>query len=339
MEMKPHHTRVPELYGDFWFNTEPVSLRAHQGQIILLDFWDYTSMSSLRTIPYVNLWHEKYEEFGMLVVGVHTPQFRFGRNPDHIERAIHALGIRYPVVMDNEGFLWNAFGARVWPTKFLVDRDGFIRFRHEGEGEYEQLERALQSLLAESGIHGVLPDLSVAIRETDEPGALCYRTTGDIFTGYAKGTIGNLEGSNPESTIEYNDQGIYLPGRLYLQGRWLMERECVRFEGSGVEPGALTLVYQALEVGAVCDAEIGRVHDLRIEQDGVSLSDENRGPDVDASSIVHVDAPRLYTIVRNKEFGEHRLRLTTASRHVRIYVFSFATSVIRTEKVGIVSRN
>lgn len=339
MEMMPRNTRVPELYGDYWFNGEPLSLRAHQGRIVLIDFWDYTSLGSIRSIPYVKMWHEKYEEFGLLVVGVHMPRFRFGRNPEYVERSIRNLGIRYPVVMDNEGFLWNAFRARTWPTKFLIDRDGFIRFWHEGEGEYEHLERALQSLLAESGIHGTLPDLSEPLRETDEPGALCYRASADIFTGYIKGTIGNIEGLNPESVVEYDDPGIYLPGRFYLQGKWLTERECVRFEGNEGETGSLMFVYQALEVGAVFDSEKGQVQEISIEQDGLPLTDENRGPDVDSKGVVHVNSPRLYMIVRNREFGEHTLRLTTAAPHFTIYGFSFVTSVIHTEKVGVIRGN
>lgn len=331
MEMKPRNVRVPELYGDFWFNGEPISLRAHQGRIILLDFWDYTSISCLRAIPYLKLWHQKYSEFGMLVIGIHTPEFKFGKNPEHVERAIRKYGIEYPVVTDNEEFLWSAFGTRTRPTKYLIDRDGFIRYQHEGEGSYEQFERAIQSLLAESGIRGTLPDLTEPLRETDEAGAVVHKASTDICAGYVKGAIGNIEGSNPESTVDYEDQGIYLPGRLYVDGKWMMEREFMRFDGSAEEPGYLGITYQAAEVGGVFNSEKRSVCEIAIEQDGLPLTDDNRGDDVelkDSRSIVRVDTPRLYNLVRNKEFGEHTLKITTTSPHFSVYTFSFVTSVI-----------
>ncbi len=331
MEMKPRNVRVPELYGDFWFNGEPISLRAHQGKVILLDFWDYASLSCLRTLPYLKTWHQKYSEFGMLVIGVHTPEFKFGKNPEHVERATRKHGIEYPVVTDNEGFLWGAFGTRSRPTMYLIDRDGFIRYQHEGEGSYDQFERAIQSLLAESGIRGALPDLTGALRETDELGVACHKASMDIHAGYLKGAIGNIEGSNPESTVDYEDHGFYLLGRFYVDGKWMMEREFVRFNGSAEEEGYLSVMYQAAEVAAVLNLEKGSACKIVIEQDGLPLTDDNRGDDVelkDSLSIIFVDTPRLYNIVKNKEFGEHTLKITTTSPHLSVYAFSFVTSAI-----------
>jgi hypothetical protein len=141
-----------ELYGDFWFNSEPVPISALHGRVILLDFWDYADCSSLRALPYTKEWYRRYAAFGLVVVGVHTPKFPFGRNPGHVERAINRLSIEYPVVMDNESMIWSSYGNRLWPTKILVDKDGFVRCIVAGEGNYGAMEQAIHSLLYGAGV-------------------------------------------------------------------------------------------------------------------------------------------------------------------------------------------
>jgi hypothetical protein len=331
MEQRPKHFRAPELYGDFWFNSEPISIRAHEGSVILIDFWDFTSIHSLRTLPYVKDWFRKYEEFGVKVIGVHTPEFKFGRNPENVQKAIKRFAISYPVVTDNDGLMWNAYGVRGWPTKCLVDRDGFIRYEHQGEGSYEQFERALQSLLAEAGVRSGLPDLTIPVRETDEPGAVSFRATTDVYLGYIRGTIGNVEGYGAESTVDYIDRGFHLPGRFYAKGKWIIERECIRYAGDAGEEGHLSIIYQGIEANIVLDIEGGKSAELVIEQDGLPLSAENKGDDIrleGTQSRLLVDTPRLYQLVKNKEFGEHSLKIIASQSAFSAYSFSFVTSVI-----------
>lgn len=331
MEPRPKHIRAPELFGDFWFNSDPVSVRAHEGTVLLIDFWDYTSIHSIRTLPYVRDWFRKYDPLGMKVIGVHTPEFKFARNPEHVQKAIKRFGIGYPVVTDNDGIMWNAYGVRAWPTKFLIDKDGFIRYEHQGEGSYEQFERALQSLLAEAGVRNGLPDLTLPVRETDEPGAVSFRATSDVYLGYLRGTIGNLEGYGAESTVEYVDHGLHLPGRFYAHGKWIMERESIRFCGSEGEEGCLSVTYQGIEANVVLEVASGRAAEVIVEQDDLPLNAENRGEDVQlvgGRSVIDVDTPRMYNLVKNKEFGEHDLRIRLNTPGVSAYSFSFATSVI-----------
>lgn len=330
MELLPKHIHAPELYGDFWYNSEPVSIRALRGYVILVDFWDYTSVYCARTLPYVSEWYRKYQEFGLVVIGVHTPKFQFGKKPAHVERAIREAGIDYPVVMDNEALIWTAYASREWPTKYLVDKDGFIRYRHQGEGGYEQLERAIQTLLSEAGLRGELPPLTVPLRETDQPGAVCFRPTNEMYLGYLRGTIGNVEGYNPESTVEYTDPGLYLPGRCYVHGRWKNDRECLQFNDG--EEGYLTFFYDALEVHGVMSAGGNKRGEFIVEQDGQMLNEENRGDDIlltaEGKSMLTVTRPRIYSIIKNKEFGSHLVKLRTASPQVSVYTFSFVTSAI-----------
>ena len=115
--------RVPEIYGDFWFNSDPIPLGALRGYVILIDFWDYTNQHCLRTLPYLQEWHRRYADKGLVTIGVHTPEFPFARDPINVREAIEKLSIRFPVVMDNDYIIWGAFRNRKWPTKYLIDKD------------------------------------------------------------------------------------------------------------------------------------------------------------------------------------------------------------------------
>jgi thiol-disulfide isomerase/thioredoxin len=324
--------RAPELFGDFWLNAEPVMMRELRGSVVLLDFWDYSSVNCLRGQPYIKEWVSRYKDFNLIVIGVHTPQFSFGKNPEEIEKAVRRLEIEYPVVMDNEAVIWAAYSNRAWPTRFLIDRDGFLRFSHQGEGSYDQFERAIQSLLVEAGYHGVLPDLMQPLRAADYPGAICHRATAEIQLGYLRGTLGNPEGYGPESTMLFDDEGFHLSGRVYLKGKWFNEREGVCFDGDPGDQGRASLLYEAVEVNSVMNAEGVGASRVFAMQDRKPLAKETAGLDIrfdhEGKSYVLVDDSRMFNIVCNQEFGEHELALTTCSPGLEIYSFSFASGVI-----------
>ncbi|HEY4612807.1 MAG TPA: redoxin family protein [Bacteroidota bacterium] len=330
MEHTPRNFRAPELYGDYWFNSEPVSISALRGYVLLLDFWDYCSAGCLHSMPYINEWHRKYREYGLVVIGVHTPEYSFGKKPEHVVRAMEALGVKHPVVMDNEAIIGNAYGNRTVPTHCLVDKHGFVHSVHQGEGGYEQFERTLQALLMDAGTRGELPDLMAPIRDADRHGAVLYRATGDIHLGYLRGTMGNVEGFSPESTVEHSDPGLYLPGRFYAQGMWMDGRECLRF--SGEREGYVAVSYEALEVTGVLNVENMKSCVLTVEQDGMMLTAENKGDDValteQGKSVLNLSGPRLYSIVRNKEFGAHTLTVRASRAGVELYSLGFMTGVI-----------
>ncbi|MDP2885899.1 MAG: redoxin domain-containing protein [Ignavibacteria bacterium] len=324
--------RAPGLFGDFWLNSQPVTLRELKGSVVLIEFWDYSNVNCLRTQHYIKGWFTRYTEFDLTVIGVHTPQFKFGRDPENVENAIRRFGIEYPVVMDNDAIIWTAFSNRIWPTRYLIDKDGFLRFSHPGEGSYDQFERAIQALLAEAGYHGVFPDLLLPVRDTDFPGAVCYRSTAEIQLGYLKGTLGNPEGHGPESTVLYDDQGFHLNGRIYLRGKWYSERESVRFDGDSGEEGGASCTYEAIEVNLVMDSESDSPGKVFALQDRRPLTKENAGLDIkfdnEGLSYVLVDGPRDFNIVCNREFGEHEIALTTHTPGLEIFIFSFVTGAI-----------
>jgi thiol-disulfide isomerase/thioredoxin len=332
MELEPKHIHAPELYGNFWLNSEPVILHEHTGEVVLIYFWDYTCINCIRTFPYIQEWQNKYKEFGLRVVGVHTPEFEFANSSERVQKAVDHFNITYPVVLDNDAIIWNAYAVRSWPTRCLIDRDGYIRFVQHGEGDYLEFERAIQQLLIEAGCHGELPALTPPQCEEDKPGAVCYHQTSELFFGYLRGALGNTEGYNPESTIEYHDPGIYLPERFYATGKWLNERKCLRFDGNEGEDGTILLPYQAREVNAVMGSKDGSLCEVNIQQNSQPLSKDAHGEDIvslpGGVTSLFVDMPRMYQLVHNKEFGSHLLKLTTSNPNLEIYTFSFTTSVI-----------
>jgi thiol-disulfide isomerase/thioredoxin len=331
-DVLPQTVRAHELLGDFWFNSEPVIIAALRGQVILVEFWDYTSDASLRTIPYMKEWHRKYQEFGLVVVGVHTPRFPFARNPEEVQKAIDKLGIRYPVVMDNDGLLATRYDSRAWPTVFLIDRSGFLRYAAEGEGGYAATEHVIQTLLYDAGVSERLPGLMDPLRDIDRADAVCYRATPELFAGYVRGSIGNVEGYSPESVVTYADPEIYLDGRFYASGSWINERNCLRLDARSGAYGAIIVHYCAREVNAVFKPDGVSRFELEVTQDGRPLRDEDCGEDVhvgtDGRSVVTVTEARLYGLVKNPQYGEHVVRLTTRSGGCSLYSIAFVTCAI-----------
>ena len=330
-EISSRTVRAPELYGDFWFNSEPLPIGALRGKIILVDFWDYSSINCLRTIPYIKEWNRRYQSLGLVVIGVHSPQYPFGRDPENVHRAIGRIGIDYPVVMDNQQLIWGLYHNRFLPAKYLIDKDGFIRHVFVGEGGYVQLEHSIQTLLIETGCYELLPLPMEPLRDTDKPDALCYRATPELDAGYIHGSLGNLEGYAPESTVRYADPRYYIEGRFYLDGNWRSTRTAVRLESEGGEQGSMIIPYTAAEVHVVVESEKSP-STIGITQDDLPLDESNIGSDVgfDAEhrSMMRIEEPRSYSVVRNRQFGQHRLRLESGSPQLVIHSISFISAVI-----------
>jgi thiol-disulfide isomerase/thioredoxin len=331
-DIQPQTIRAHELYGDFWFNSEPVPICALRGQVILLEFWDYTCTGSQRTMPYLKEWQRKYEKYGLVVVGVHTPKFPFGRHPEEVQKAVHRLDIKFPVVMDNEHLIATQYDARVWPAVFLIDKNGFVRYQNDGEGNYSGTEHAIQTLLYDAGVGEELPFLMDSVRAEDKPGALCYRATPELYAGYLRGSIGNVEGYSPESVVTYVDPLVYIDGRFYAEGSWLNEKDSLRLVNDAGEVGHIILKYRATAVNGVLKAEGARGCELAVRQDDQYLNAGNKGHDVivhaDGRSTVLVGEPKSYSIVANREYGEHVLRLSIRAKGLSLFSFMFVSSVI-----------
>jgi thiol-disulfide isomerase/thioredoxin len=168
-EALPIEGTLPPLDGAVqWLNSPPLTTQALKGKVVLVDFWTYSCINCLRTLPYVRAWAEKYRDQGLVVIGVHAPEFAFERDPDNVTKAVRDLGIHYPVALDNDYRIWRAFGNEYWPAHYFADAQGRIRYHHFGEGDYAESERVIQQLLREAGAaHGtdVAPDGSGSVTE------------------------------------------------------------------------------------------------------------------------------------------------------------------------------
>ena len=316
---------APELEGGEWVQGDPVAIRG-SGKPVLVDFWDYTCLNCLRTLPYLREWHRRYAEHGLTIVGVHTPEFSFAKNADHVRRAVEGLEIPYPVVLDPDFKIWKAYENHYWPAKYFVGQDGLIRARHFGEGGYGESETFLQILLREQeGFSAELPALMEPLREEDAPGAVCYRVTPELYCGYARGQIGNVGTVAPDRPMTYADPGKHLEGTLYLEGDWLLAAESLARPFGAEAPSRMHLSYLAVDVNLVLHPPItGDPAAMRVLLDGAPVNDEAAGEDV-VDGMVTVDQPRMYRLVSGGDADRHQLTLETESDGLAAFAFTFTS--------------
>ncbi len=327
MKIEKGEVRVPEI-GRVWFNSHPLSMRGLLGQVILIDFWDYTCVNCIRTLPYLRAWHERYKENGLVVIGVHTPEFTFAQYETNVERGIREFGLTYPIVVDSSFELWNAFANRYWPTKYLIDIEGYLRFAHFGEGQYHETEEAIQELLREREPGLQLPPLMAPVRPEDRPGAVCYKPTGELYVGHARGRIGNEGGFEADLVSVYDFKDTELKEEFfYARGRWASTKEYFGSEGDDCR---IVLKYSGAGVNLVMAARKDAHGPVEIRQDGKPLTNANATPDTrfdSDASFIKVERPRMYALVDNHSFGTHTLELIIRKPGVALFAFTFTSCV------------
>ncbi len=255
MRVEKGQVRAPEI-GRVWLNSSPLSFRQLRGRAVLVDFWDYTCVNCIRTLPYVQAWHEIYGDKGLTVIGVHTPEFTFAQYESNVERGIREFGLTYPIVIDSNREIWKAFANRYWPTKYLLDKDGYLRFGHFGEGGYVECEQVIQELLREID-PAILSchEMMKPMREEDHAGAVCYRPSGELYLGNKRGRIGNVGGFKEDQIADYEFEGNLEENFFYASGSWASTAEY--FEAAGDGPHSLRVKYEASAVNLVMAAPRG----------------------------------------------------------------------------------
>jgi thiol-disulfide isomerase/thioredoxin len=324
--------RAPEFPQNVtWLQGGPLRIADLRGKPVLIDFWDYTCVNCIRTLPYVKEWHRRYASHGLVTVGVHAPEFSFARDSGNVLRAVREHGIDYPVVLDNEYAVWQAYANRYWPAKYLIDGNGYLRYVHFGEGAYGETEQAVQQLLREAFPEILLPGVMEPVRDEDRPGAVCYRVTPELYLGYARGAVGNVK-IEPDRPSRYVDPGKHMDGHAYLDGEWLITAEYLARPAGAQGESRLIIPYMAKDVNLVIHPPTyGGAATLALSQDGKPLAAEDAGDDVTASaavSTVTVDAPRMYRLVSNRDIDRHELTLATTSDGVAMYAFTFTSCVM-----------
>jgi thiol-disulfide isomerase/thioredoxin len=299
--------QAPEIRGIAgYINTEePISLAKlrDEGKVVLLDFWTYSCINCRRTIPYLNSWHEKYADSGIVILGVHSPEFTFEKDYANVKSAVESMEIKYPVLQDNDFQTWRAYGNRYWPRKYLIDIDGFISFDHIGEGAYEETEKMIQDLLQERadrfGIEiKASGNLSSPKKVQDVQFGLI--NTPEIYLGYAlaRAPLGNTEGFVEDETHEYSlsKRGFWRDNLVYLGGKWYSAPDRIHAEGKSV----LGLKYSASSVNIVA----GGNGIIEVLLDGYPISDSVSGKDVSGGKV-RIDNSTLYNLVQNSSYGTH----------------------------------
>jgi cytochrome c biogenesis protein CcdA/thiol-disulfide isomerase/thioredoxin len=298
-----------------WFNTPggaelSISELTSQGKVVLLDFWTYTCINCIRTLPYLKAWDSAYRDDGLVVVGVHSPEFAFEKEASNVEQAIEDNGLRYPVVQDNELGTWTAYGNQYWPAKYLVGPDGNVRYTHFGEGAYETTERAIRSLLAEAGAD---PGQSVG----EEPAEVADRglRTPETYLGFERAQ-GFVTPVRP-GRFDYGRAAERLPANGFAYtGEWRVGRESAeagRGAGLGVD-------FTARRVFLVMGSP-GGPGEVEVRLDGRPISQADSGEDVSGTRVSVADQ-RLYRLVELPQAGRHRLSLRFAPG-IEAYAFTF----------------
>ena len=326
-----------------WINSEPLLIEELQGKVVLVDFWTYTCVNCIRTLPFLKEWHNKYADKGLVILGVHTPEFEFEKERENVATAVAEFGLAYPVAQDNDYGTWNAFSNRFWPAKYLIDKDGYIRYTHFGEGEYMETEEWIQTLLVEAGtLSEDIPlnpdegpqrvDVQPLIDNVD------LRFTRELYGGYERnyhpsGRYINRDAhpayyDDRDEVKTYADPGEHRNQYIYLQGHWLNDPESlVHARATQDYEDYLAIKYFATAVNAVLRSASGESYTVWVTLDGRNLTEENRGADVtfdeDGRSVVIVDEPRMFRLVETGELAPHELRLSSNSDQFSLFAYTF----------------
>lgn len=333
MRMTMEGVRAPEISGEEgdWINSPPLRLKNLIGQVVLVDFWDYTCVNCIRTLPYIKEWYERYKNWDFTIIGIHTPEFEFAKLRQNVEDAVRRFDIKYPVLLDSNRVNWDNFTNRYWPRHLLIDTQRRIVHDHIGEGGYGETEGAIQREIRRVHPEAVLPERLEPLRPEDAYGAVCYPMTPETYAGFDRGQLGNLEGYQPNVAHTYSDPGRHIDGVIYLRGTWkAMPEALIHVRETPDYEDYLVLRYHAIEVNAVIKPEHGASpFDVYIQQNDRPLTREDAGEDVkfldNGEAYIRVDTPRMYNLVRNRIFDSYELKLSTSSDAFGIYAFTFGS--------------
>ena len=314
----------PSLAGaPAWLNSQPLQMRELRGKVVLVNFWTYTCINSLRVLPYVRAWAEKYKAQGLVVIGVQAPEFSFEKNIDNIRWAINAMKIDYPVVVDNDHAVWRAFNNDVWPALYFVDVRGRIRHHQLGEGDYEQSERTIQQLLVEAGAGGIANQLvSIDAQGAEAPADWGSLKSPETYTGFEL-----TENFSSPGGARLNKSHVYgYPAKLglshwALQGDWTVGREAVALNTAN---GRIAYRFHARDLHLVMAPAVRGTSILfRVLIDG-HLPGASHGSDIDDQGNGKVTEQRLYQLIRQPEpVADHLFEIELLDFGVEAFDFTF----------------
>jgi cytochrome c biogenesis protein CcdA/thiol-disulfide isomerase/thioredoxin len=319
----PVEDLTPSLDGaQEWLNSAPLTMEGLKGKVVLVDFWTYSCINCLRSIPYVRAWAEKYRDHGLVVIGVHAPEFAFERNVDNVKNAIKTLKIGYPVAIDNEYKIWRAFENEYWPAHYFIDANGKVRHHHFGEGGYAESERVIQKLLVEAGNKNVPMDIAMV----NASGAEAASNKSDVdspetYIGYNRGDHFVSPGGMVQDESHAYAAGEPQLNEWSLVGKWTIGEERAQLDE---KDGSIVYRFHARDLHLVLGPSVeGSKIRFRITIDGKALG-EAHGMDADAEGNGVVTTQRLYQLIRAPEpIADHTFEIRFLDPGVQAYAFTF----------------
>jgi len=315
---------MPPLSGATqWLNSPPLNEQELRGKVVLIDFWTYSCINCLRTLPYLKAWDAKYHDQGLIIIGIHTPEFSFEKDRHNVEQALHDLGIRYPVAMDNKFAVWNTYSNQYWPAHYLFDSTGRQRYRHYGEGAYQETEKMIQSLLKEAN-QGVLvlgDELVKVAGAGTMAAAPKSANSPETYIGYARQkNLVSAEKVSQNVAAQYSSQRILKLNQWALSGVWQVAAESANALASGA---AISYNFQGRDLHLVLGSHHGKPVRFRVTLDGVSPSADH-GADIDAKGYGVIREQRLYQLVRQDgKTGSHIFRIEFLDVGAEAFAFTF----------------
>lgn len=326
--MAPEFTQISSYINTP--NNSPLTLSSLKGKVVLVDFWTYTCINCIRTIPYINDWNQKYADKGLVIVGVHSPEFDFEKSYDNVKAAVQKYGIKYPVLLDSDHGTWNAFGNQYWPRDYLIDAQGYIRHDHIGEGGYDQTEKAIQSLLAERAALMGMKEISFNTKPTTinprslESVDLTKGTTPEIYLGYyyARAPLGNPENFKPDQTVLYSipSNTNFKPDVVYLQGNWKNNPDNMELQS---DTGRIVLIYYAKSVNIVAGGKGEGVVSNDAATNVATMSKKSLGVDLSRDGVFKIDGQRLYNLALHNDYNAHSIVIDVKGKGFQAYTFTF----------------
>ncbi|MFT3816836.1 MAG: redoxin domain-containing protein [Rubrivivax sp.] len=321
----PIEGQAPPLDGATqWLNSSPLTAADLRGKVVLVDFWTYSCINCLRTLPYVKAWAEKYRDQGLVVVGVHAPEFAFERDEANVRQAVRDLGIAYPVAIDNQYAIWRAYANRYWPAHYFIDAQGRVRHHHFGEGGYGESERVIQQLLQEAGAARVAPGLAEVdargVQQAADDEAL---RSPETYLGHQRAErFASAPAAVPDRAADYALPAVPLPLNAWgLQGRWTIAAESATL---GAPKGRIAFRFHARDLHLVMGPGAGgKPVRFRVLIDGRPPGPAH-GMDVAADGSGTVTGQRLYQLVRQSgEVRERSFTIEFLDPAVAAYAFTF----------------
>lgn len=318
----PVEGQLPSLDGAVeWLNSKPLTAEALRGKVVLVDFWTYSCINCLRTIPYVRAWAEKYKDDGLVVIGVHTPEFAFEKQPANVKKALGDLKITYPVAIDNNYSIWRAFNNMYWPAHYFIDAQGRIRHHHFGEGEYAKSEEVIRQLLREAG--KTVPERRADVRGTGAEAApdMANVKSPETYLGYDRAeNFMSPGGAVRDESHDYTD-GVLKLNDWSLAGTWTVAPENAALDKAG---GAIRYRFHARDLHLVLGPGMdGKPVRFKVTVDGASPGADH-GVDTDANGEGIVTEQRLYQLVRQQgEVRDRAFEIQFLDPGVQAFAFTF----------------